>query len=95
MSAVQEMNFRAEVARTMSSERFEYTERDLLIRLSEQVKNLTDETRRSAAGIASDVRDHEARLRILENFRWYLVGAGCLAGFLAGSLVALVAHFWH
>lgn len=75
-----------------SSERFEYTERDLLIRLTEQVKALTDETRRSTAGISQDIRDHEARLRILENFRWYLVGASAGAGFL-GAIIARA--IWH
>lgn len=77
-----------------SGDRFQYTERDLLIRLSEQVKNLTDETRRSSAGIAADVRDHEARLRIIENFRWWVLGAAGCAAFVSGLFGAYIGRLF-
>lgn len=75
-----------------SSERFQFTERDLLIQLRSDVKNLSDETRRATSGIAQDIRDHEGRLRVLENFRWYIIGAAGASGFV-GALVARA--IWH
>lgn len=42
-----------------------------------------------------DVADHEARIRVLERFRYTLVGAAIILGTLAGyggSLLAQLAH---
>jgi len=74
------------------SERFQFTERDLLIQLRSDVKNLTEESRRVAATIVADLKDHEARLRVLENFRWYIIGAAGVSGFF-GSWIARA--IWH
>lgn len=75
-----------------SSERFEYTERDLLIKLREDIKALTEETRRNSTAIIIDIKDHEARLRVLENFRWYIIGAAGASGFI-GAMVGRAV--WH
>jgi hypothetical protein len=37
-------------------------------------------------------RDHEARLRMLEAFRWKLAGAGLALGGLAASFIELIAR---
>jgi hypothetical protein len=72
-----------------TSERFQFTERDLLIKLSTEFKAFAETVRINQVSLQSQHNDHEKRLRTLENFRWWIVGGAASAGFF-GSLLARV-----
>lgn len=75
-----------------SNERFQFSERDLLIKVMGELKALRDETRAVANAVNVEIKDHEARLRVLENFRWYIIGAAGTSGFVGALLGRAIWH---
>ena len=83
------------------SERLNRTDRELLFSLREQIKYLTKSVAESIAELKADIAkfiegprspvwDHELRIRRLENFRWWILGAiGAAAG-----LASVIEHVW-
>lgn len=67
------------------SKGFVYTERDLLMLLMGDVRHLTRDVKDWRTGIDQDLRGLHGRVRTLENFRWWLLGAAGLAGFLGSA----------
>lgn len=72
-----------------SGEKFQFTERDLLIQLRAEFKAFAEVNRINQVSLQTQHNDHEKRLRTLENFRWWIVGGAASAGFF-GSLMARV-----
>jgi hypothetical protein len=83
------------------SERLSRTDRELLLSLREQLKYLNRSFTDGIAELKKDLADlfkapegpmwdHEQRLRRLENFRWWILGAIAASAGLAG----LISHFW-
>ncbi len=74
------------------SDRFQYTERDLLIQLRTDFKAFAEQVRQNQVSLQAQHNDHEARLRVLENFRWWIIGASAAAGFSGTLLARLILH---
>lgn len=80
-----------------SDHRFSYTDRELLVLLRRDLRYIREDIDRMDKKLDQTAplkmfEDHEARLRTLEQFRWWILGGGALAAFLGG----IVAHFiWH
>ena len=82
----------------VGSDRIRLTDRDLLIQIREALRYVKADMAGQQAQIKeTNVRidgkasvkttdDHEGRIRILENFRWWILGAIGAAGFLGGLL---------
>jgi hypothetical protein len=59
------------------------TDRELLLSLKDQLRFLREELKereelrqqQMKQTVFTPIQDHEARIRILENFRWWIVGA--------------------
>lgn len=75
-----------------TSQRFQYTERDLLIQVRQDLKNFIAEVKEQNHSHVSSVKDHEHRLRILENFRWWIVGLSVGAAFVGNIVAKFVLH---
>ena len=83
------------------SERLSRTDRELLLSLREQIKYLSKIVNESISELKADITkfiegprspvwDHEQRIRRLENFRWWILGAiGAASG-----LASLISHLW-
>ena len=83
------------------SERLSRTDRELLLSLREQIKFLRTSVSEAITDLKADltnlfkapegpVWDHEQRIRRLENFRWWILGAiGAAAG-----LASVIEHAW-
>ena len=86
------------VAATMADEsdhKFSYTDRELLLLVRRDLKYIREDIDRMDQRIEhtaplKSLEDHEARLRTLEQFRWWILGGGALAAFAGGML----AHFF-
>jgi hypothetical protein len=59
------------------------TDREILIELRKDVKYMT-------RTVVNSVNDHEIRIRVLENFRWWLVGGIVVSGALASVVAKLI-----
>jgi hypothetical protein len=59
------------------------TDREILIELRKDVKYMT-------RTVVNSVNDHELRIRVLENFRWWLVGGIVVSGALASVVAKLI-----
>jgi len=64
------------------------TDREILIELRRDVRYMKETMDREAKSANGIVKDHEGRLRILENFRWWLLGGV----FASGGIGALVGR---
>jgi hypothetical protein len=74
------------------SERFQFTERDLLIQLRTEFKAFAETVRINQVSLQTQHNDHEKRLRTLENFRWWIVGGAAASGFFGTVLARLIWH---
>lgn len=72
------------------SDRFVLTERDLLIQVKTELSNLSKTFQENNSNKQEELKDHEARIRILENFRWWIIGASAGAGFLGNMLGKII-----
>ena len=83
------------------SERLSRTDRELLLSLREQIKYLNKSVNEAIAELKTDIAkfiegprspvwDHEQRLRRLENFRWWILGAIAAAA----GLASLIERLW-
>jgi hypothetical protein len=75
------------------SDKLNRTDRELMLSLREQMKWLTravaelkEDLTKFIEGPRSPVWDHEQRLRRLENFRWWILGAIAASAGLAGFI---------
>jgi hypothetical protein len=84
-----------------NSDRLSRTDRELLLSLREQIKYLTKSVAESIADLKTDltnlfkapegpVWDHEQRIRRLENFRWWILGAIAAAAGLSSLITKLL-----
>lgn len=69
----------------MSENKMETNDHDLLITLHEKVGNLITKVNQLTD-------DHEQRIRILEKFRWIIVGAFIVAQFIGDAAVYYIIH---
>lgn len=81
------------------SEGLNRTDRELLISLKQDLKylrgdmiDMKEDLGKLLDGPYSPIRDHENRLRKLENFRWYILGAVAGTAGLASFLTNLFEH---
>ncbi len=73
------------------TDRIRLTERDLLIQVRESLRYIKAELAShqrelNTRAATTVVQDHENRLRVLENFRWWILGAIAVAGFVGGTV---------
>lgn len=82
---------------------FSTADHDLLIRISEKLEGLSVTCNNLTIALSKKVdeseisqfkKDHEARIRILENSKSQLVGGLLLAQLGFGIGISLVLHFW-
>lgn len=77
-----------------SEHRSPYTDRELLLLLRRDFKYVREDIDAMSKKLdqkapLTQFEDHEKRLRILENFRWWILGGGAAAAFVGG----MAAHF--
>lgn len=75
--------------------RLTLTDHELLILMRRDMKYMredVDEIRKKLAQTAplATLEDHEARIRTLEGFRWWILGGGASAAFVGGMLAHLI-----
>ena len=70
----------------MAADLFPSTDHDLLIKISVQLERLMGDVKEVSETVS---QNQESRLRALENFRWWILGACSALSFLGGA----VAHF--
>jgi hypothetical protein len=75
------------------SDNLRRTDRELLVTLRAEMKFMRETVREIDIHLKEDLKntkddivDHEKRIRVLENFRWWIIGASAGAGFI-GNLV--------
>lgn len=75
-----------------SEHQFHLTDRELLLILRRDMKYIREDVEGMMKKLdqAAPIRmfdDHENRIRVLENFRWWILGGAAFAAF-AGNLIA-------
>lgn len=69
----------------------ERTDREILIGVRKDIRYVKESIDKD---LNLKLSDHEARIRILENFRWWflggIVGSGGLAGLVAGLMAKVI-----
>jgi hypothetical protein len=68
------------------------SDHDLLLALRGDVKHLQRSVDALIIAAGEDHKDHESRIRTLEKFRWYVVGAIVGSAGLSAALAAAVTH---
>jgi len=71
------------------SDRLGRTDREMLIELRRDVRYIKEAMQKDNLDIRNNSRDHESRIRVLENFRWWFLGGIVASGGL-GSLITRV-----
>jgi hypothetical protein len=61
------------------------TDRDILVEIVTVLNRMTDD-------LHDTVRNMEPRIRALENFRWWIIGAAAACSFLGGIVAKLLFH---
>ena len=92
------MDVAAQVRETMDESgehHFHRTDRELLVVLQRDMKYVRQdvETMTKKLDQAAPIRmfdDHERRLRVLESFRWWILGAAAAASFGGGMLARVL-----
>ncbi len=81
------------------SDRFARTDREILVQLRQDVKYIRETLkaisenkvdRVEATRRDEQIKDHESRLRMLENFRWWILGAMAGSAGLASAATKLI-----
>lgn len=72
------------------SERYESSERDQIIKLRVEVRYLSGAVQKLEGHVEKVVTDIDKRVRILENFRWWMVGAMIGSGVISALLNKLL-----
>ena len=80
-----------------SEPQFRMSDREVLLILRRDVKYIRkdiDEVLSKVAASASIkiAEEHEKRIRVLENFRWWLLGGAALAAFAGEFMARLIGH---
>jgi hypothetical protein len=70
---------------------FERTDREYLVGIRRDVRYMREEMEKEYKATSDALRDHETRIRLLENFRWWLIGAVVASGGL-GALISRVVR---
>jgi hypothetical protein len=68
----------------------ERTDRELLIGVKRDVRNIAQNMEAENKRRDREYVDHEARIRILENFRWWFLGGIIASGGLASLVTKLL-----
>ena len=69
---------------------FSRTDREILIGMRKDLKYVREGIDKDTARHARVLDDHEKRIRMLENFRWWLVGAIVASGALGAGIEKLI-----
>ena len=77
-----------------SEQPFRLTDRELLIQVRTHLKYIREDldTLTNNAAPATVSQDHEKRIRVLEQFRWLILGGAAAAAFLGGLIGRLLGH---
>jgi hypothetical protein len=66
------------------------TDRELILGLRQDVRYIRQELDELSKAPTGALKDHEKRLRILENFRWWILGAVAGSAFLSSLMTRLL-----
>lgn len=73
-----------------SARGFESHDRDQVVKLRIEVRYLSGAIQKLEDHVKEVVRDHNQRIRVLENFRWWIIGAMFASGALSALLSKLM-----
>ena len=71
------------------------TDRELLLELRRDVRHMKEMLDRELTLQYSRTEDHETRIRVLENYRWWLMGAIVGSAGLSAILAAVITRAIH
>lgn len=72
------------------SERLSRTDREILVELRRDVRYMREKMDNQHEDSKEQLRDHEARLRTLEHFRWWFLGGVVASGGLASVIARIL-----
>ncbi len=80
-----------------SEPQFRMSDREVLLILRRDVKYIRKDidevlSKVAAAAPIKIAEEHEKRIRVLENFRWWLLGGAALAAFAGEFMARLIGH---
>ena len=80
-----------------SEPQFRMSDREVLLILRRDVKYIRKDidevlSKVAAATPIKIAEEHEKRIRVLENFRWWLLGGAALAAFAGEFMARLIGH---
>ena len=80
-----------------SEPQFRMSDREVLLILRRDVKYIRKDidevlSKVAAAAPIKIAEEHEKRFRVLENFRWWLLGGAALAAFAGEFMARLIGH---
>jgi hypothetical protein len=94
MSAAICVQFPHQAQTKMSDDRSDYsvplTDREILLLVRRDVKQVRELLDREVREIRDTIKDHNRRIAVLENFRWWLVGAIIGSAGLTAALAKLI-----
>ena len=75
------------------------SDREVLLILRRDVKYIRKDidevlSKVAAAAPIKISEEHEKRIRVLENFRWWLLGGAALAAFIGDFVGRLIGHYY-
>jgi hypothetical protein len=82
-----------------SEPQFRMSDREVLLILRRDVKYIRKDidevlSKVAAAAPIKISEEHEKRIRVLENFRWWLLGGAALAAFIGDFVGRLIGHYY-
>jgi hypothetical protein len=69
---------------------FERTDREILVGIRRDIRYMREQMDRETRATREELKDHENRLRILENFRWWLLGSVFAASTITAVAVKVI-----
>jgi|FreactcultuFSWF8_1027224.scaffolds.fasta_scaffold06104_2 hypothetical protein len=80
-----------------SEPQFRMSDREVLLILRRDVKYIRKDIDEVLSKVAASApikiaEEHEKRIRVLENFRWWLLGGAALAAFAGEFMARLIGH---
>jgi hypothetical protein len=82
-----------------SEPQFRMSDREVLLILRRDVKYIRKDIDEVLSKVAASApikisEEHEKRIRVLENFRWWLLGGAALAAFIGDFVGRLIGHYY-
>lgn len=66
------------------------TDREILIGMKADVRYIRQQVERNELDMRAVIKDHEARIRLLEQYRWWIIGAVAASAGIATFIERLI-----